>query len=74
MPEAFTVLGRILPPAMIGSLVIYCVRQINIKEPRSVLTELLGLALVAVLHLWKRNTVISIVGGTAFYMLMRSML
>ena len=74
MPEAFIVLGRILPPAMIGSLVIYCIRQINIKEPSSVLTEMLGLALVVILHKWKANTVLSIVGGTVFYMLLKSLL
>ncbi len=73
MPEAFTVLGRILPPAMIGTLVVYCIRQTKIKEPGSVLPELLGLALVVLFHKWKSNTVLSIVGGTVFYMFLKSL-
>ncbi len=74
MPEAFNILGRILPPAMIASLVVYCVRNVDIQEPSSILTEVLGLALVTVLHKWKGNAVISIVGGTVFYMVLKAVL
>lgn len=70
MPQAFHVLGRILPPAMIGTLIVYCVRNTRWQEPGSVLSELLSLALVILLHKWKRNTILSIGGGTICYMIL----
>lgn len=70
MPEAFRVLGRILPPAMIATLIVYCARQTDWKEPGSVLSEAVSLALVVLLHKWKENSILSIGGGTICYMIL----
>lgn len=70
MPEAFHKLGRLLPPAMIATLIVYCVRKTEWQKPGSVLSEGLSLALVIILHKWKKNTILSIGGGTLCYMLL----
>ncbi len=74
MPEALHALGRVLPPAMIGTLVVYCVRNTKWTNPSSVLTELISVIVVITLHLWKKNTVLSIVSGTVCYMVLMRVL
>ncbi len=69
-PEFVTYLGRILPYAIMGMLVVYCLKGITITAAPYGLPELIACAAVVLLHLWKRNTLISIVGGTACYMLL----
>lgn len=69
-PPYVAYLGKVLPYAIMGMLVVYCLRGVNIVAAPHGLPELISCALVAVLHLWKRNTLISIVGGTACYMLL----
>lgn len=70
IPEYITYLGKVLPYAIIGMLVVYCLRGINPFSWPHGLPELLAVAAVAVLHLWKRNTLISIAGGTVCYMIL----
>ncbi|MBR3765342.1 MAG: branched-chain amino acid transporter permease [Clostridia bacterium] len=69
-PPYVAYLGRVLPYAIMGMLVVYCLRNVNVSAAPHGLPELLSCLLVAGLHLWKRNTLISIVGGTACYMLL----
>lgn len=69
-PAYVEYLGRVLPYAIMGMLVVYCLRNTSIHTAPHGLPELISCALVAGLHLWKRNTLISIVGGTACYMLL----
>ena len=69
VPPFVAYLGKVLPYAIMGMLVVYCLRNVSITAAPHGLPELISCALVAVLHLWKRNTIISIVGGTACYML-----
>ncbi len=69
-PPYVAYLGKALPYAIMGMLVVYCLRGVNIAAAPHGLPELISCALVAALHLWKRNTLISIVGGTACYMLL----
>ena len=69
-PPFVAYLGRVLPYAIMGMLVVYCLRNVHIAAAPHGLPELISCALVAGLHLWKRNTLISIVGGTACYMLL----
>ena len=69
-PPFVAYLGRVLPYAIMGMLVVYCLRNTSIHTAPHGLPELISCALVAGLHLWKRNTLISIVGGTACYMLL----
>lgn len=70
VPPFVAYLGRVLPYASMGMLVVYCLRNISFVSTPHGLPELISCALVAVLHLWKRSTLISIVGGTACYMLL----
>ena len=69
-PPFVAYLGRVLPYAIMGMLVVYCLRNTSVRTAPHGLPELISCALVAGLHLWKRNTLISIVGGTACYMLL----
>lgn len=70
MPEAFHLLGRLLPPAMIASLIVYCLRNTQWQKPGSILSEALSLALLVLLHKWKKNTILSIGGSTLCYMIL----
>ena len=63
-------LGRVLPYAIMGMLVVYCLRNVRFDLAPHGLPELIACAAVVGLHLWKRSTLISIVGGTACYMLL----
>lgn len=69
-PKAVLYLGRVLPPAMMGLLVVYCFKGVSWLSGTHGLPELLATAAVAALHLWKRNVLLSIAGGTALYMVL----
>ncbi|MEE1003231.1 MAG: AzlD domain-containing protein [Acutalibacteraceae bacterium] len=69
-PPFITYLGQVLPYAIIGMLVIYCLRNIAFTSSPFGLPELISSGVVVLLHLLKRNTLISIIGGTACYMLL----
>lgn len=69
-PEYITYLGNVLPPAIIGMLVIYCLRNTSVLSAPYGLPELLAAMIVVGLQVWKRNSLISILSGTAAYMLM----
>lgn len=69
-PAFITYLGKVLPFAVMGMLVVYCLRGISFVAPPHGIPELVSVALVAMLHLWKRNTLLSIISGTVCYMLL----
>lgn len=69
-PPIITYLGRVLPCAIIGMLVIYCLKDVQPLVWPHGIPELLGCAIVAGLHLWKRNSLLSIGVGTVAYMLL----
>lgn len=69
-PKVITYLGTVLPYALIGMLVIYCFKSVSVFSSPHGIPELLAAALVAVLHIWKRNTLISVFSGVIFYMLL----
>ena len=69
-PPFIAYLGKVLPFAIMGMLVVYCLRNISFTAFPFGIPELLGCAVVALLHLWKRNTLLSIGVGTVFYMLL----
>jgi len=69
-PPYIAYLGRVLPPALIGMLVIYCFKDVSFAASPYGLPELIAAACVVVLHVWKRNSLISILGGTGIYMLL----
>ncbi|MDO4554822.1 MAG: AzlD domain-containing protein [Lachnospiraceae bacterium] len=69
-PSFITYLSNVLPYAIIGMLVIYCLRNVDIFSGSHGLPELLACIGVAVLHIWKKNTLLSIAAGTVFYMIL----
>jgi len=69
-PKAISYLGKYLPFSIIGMLVIYCLKDISITKAPFGAPELISIALVAILHRIKRNTLLSIVSGTICYMLL----
>lgn len=68
VPKYVQYLGKALPSAVFGLLVIYCLKNVNLMQGSHGIPELLSLAAVAALHLWKRQMLLSIAGGTVFYM------
>lgn len=70
VPPVITYLGRVLPQAIMVTLVIYCLRNINVLAGSRGIPELVCVALVAVLHVWKRNILLSIGIGTVCYMIL----
>ena len=69
-PDLIVYLGKVLPYAIMGMLVVYCMKDVAFLEPPYGLPEIIGCAVVALLHLWKRNTLLSIGAGTVFYMVL----
>ena len=69
-PAYISYLGRVLPPAMIGMLVIYCMKDVNFLAAPFGAPELIGCAVVALLHVWRRNSLLSIGAGTVVYMVL----
>ena len=69
-PKVVLYLGRFLPPAVIAMLIVYCYRETEFSQLSGWLPGLIaGLAVVA-LHVWKKNNMLSIVGGTILYMVL----
>ena len=66
-------LGSVLPYAIMAMLTVYCLKGIRFVSPSYGLPELLGCAVVAALHIWKKNTLLSIVCGTVCYMVLVQM-
>ena len=69
-PKYISYLGRVLPPAIIGMLVIYCLKDVSILSAPFGLPELIAVVCVAGVQVWKRNSLISILTGTVLYMLL----
>ncbi|MDO4261541.1 MAG: branched-chain amino acid transporter permease [Eubacteriales bacterium] len=63
-------LGRVLPSAVFGLLIVYCLRNVDLLTGSHGVPEAISIALVVVLHLWKRQMLLSIAGGTICYMLL----
>ncbi len=68
-PRTVLYLGRVLPFAIMAMLVVYCLKSVSLLSYPFGLPELIGIAIVVLLHIWKRNTLLSIAGGTVCYML-----
>ncbi|MBR4016279.1 MAG: branched-chain amino acid transporter permease [Oscillospiraceae bacterium] len=69
-PEIIVYLGKVLPCAIMGMLVIYCLKDVSFLQAPYGIPELLGIVVVAALHLWKRQSLLSIGVGTVFYMVL----
>ncbi len=69
-PKYIKYLGRVLPPAVFGLLVIYCLKNVSVFTGSHGVPELISIILVIFLHVWKRQMLLSIAGGTVCYMLL----
>lgn len=69
-PKMIQHLGNVLPGAVFGLLVVYCLKNVSLLTGNHGLPELISIALVIALHLWKRQMLVSIAGGTVCYMLL----
>lgn len=69
-PKIIEKLGKILPYAVMGMLVVYCLKDVSFTEAAGFVPELAASLVVIGLYIWKRNTLISIVAGTVSYMLL----
>ena len=70
VPKAVAYLGKVLPPAVIGMLVVYCFKTIEITSAPFGLPEIIAGIAVVLLHIWKRNNLLSIGAGTILYMVL----
>ena len=70
IPKTIQYLGKVLTPAIIGMLVVYCLKSISFLKAPFGLPELISVVVVAALHVWKRNTLFSIICGTVCYMVL----
>ena len=69
-PKFIRYLSSVLPPAVFSMLVVYCLKNVEITGGSHGLPELIAIAVVAGLHLWKKQTLLSIAAGTLVYMLL----
>ena len=72
-PEIIDDLTTLLPPAVMGLLVIYCLKNVSLAVAPYGLPELIGVVVTATLHLWRRNVLLSIAVGTVVYMVLVQM-
>ena len=70
IPAPVQYLGKALPATVMALLVVYCLKSTTFSAPSGFLPQFLAVAVVAVLHLWKGKTLLSIVGGTVCYMIL----
>ena len=69
-PPLVSYLGQVLPYAIMGMLVVYCLKSVSFTAAPFGVPEILGCAVVTLLHVWKRNTLLSIGARTVCYMLL----
>lgn len=70
IPPIVQYLGRVLTPAVIGMLVVYCLKSTTFLEAPYGMPEAIAVSATAALHVWKRNNLLSIGSGTVLYMVL----
>ncbi len=70
VPKMVKHLSNALPAAIMGMLILYCLRNVDIMSGSHGLPELFAIVVVVILHLWRKNTILSIASGTAVYMIL----
>ena len=73
VPPMVEKLGRVLPAAIMGMLVVYCLKSVSFSALGSWAPALAACVVTAALHVWKRNTLLSIIAGTVSYMILVQM-
>jgi branched-subunit amino acid transport protein AzlD len=74
IPSFIQYLGKALPAAIMAVLVIYCLRNTGTGTMQAGIAQITAVLFTAVLHLWKKNTYLSITAGTVFYMILSHLL
>lgn len=69
-PKYIQYLGKVLPAAVFGLLVVYCLKDVSLFTGSHGVPELISILIVVFLHFWKRQMLLSIAGGTICYMLL----
>ena len=69
-PKYIQYLGRVLPAAVFGLLVVYCLKDVNFFTGSHGIPEAIAIFVVVLLHVWKRQMLLSIAGGTVCYMVL----
>lgn len=69
-PAVIRYLGHCLPPAMIAILVVFCYKETDFSSISSFIPQLIAGIVTAMLHIWKKSTILSIAGGTILYMIL----
>ena len=72
-PRYIKYLGYMLPPAVFGLLVVYALREVEVTAISGFMPELLAVGFIVLLHYWKKSMLLSIAGGTIFYMILVQM-
>ncbi len=70
VPELIEKIGTLLPMAIMTTLVVFCIRNVSFFKPGDYLPTFISLAAVTALHLWRKNTLLSITAGTVCYMIL----
>lgn len=73
-PKFVQYLGNVLPAAIFSMLVVYCLKNVQLFGGNHGLPEFIAIGITTALHLWKRQILLSIAGGTVFYMLLIQMI
>ena len=68
IPKVVQYLGKVLTPAIIGMLVVYCLKNTKVLSAPFGMPEVIAVGTVVLLHIWKRNNLLSIGAGTILYM------
>ncbi len=69
-PKYVQYLGRVLPGAVFGLLIVYCLKNVDLLAGSHGIPEAIAICVVVLLHLWKKQILISVAGGTVVYMLL----
>lgn len=69
-PEVVVYLGKVLPYSVMGMLVVYCLKDVSVFQGSRGLPEFIAIVVTVALHLWRKNTMLSISVGTAVYMIL----
>jgi branched-subunit amino acid transport protein AzlD len=69
-PKYVEYLGKVLPAAVLGMLVVYSLKDINILTGNHGIPELIAITIIVLLHFWKKHMLLSIAGGTLVYMML----
>jgi branched-subunit amino acid transport protein AzlD len=68
VPEYILYLGRVVPYTAMGLLIVYCLKDVSILDEPHAIPEIISMVIVCLTYLWKRNSIFSVVAGTALYM------